>query len=269
MSHSHDILIVDDEDVIIRSVMKICSLEGWTVDSASDGVQALEKVRTHDYRLILSDIMMPGYSGLELLRALIDQRVNTPVIMTTGYTTVENAAESIMLGAIDFLPKPFTMDELLTIIKRGLRHAEIYGARGGCTLPDAGGPTPIACPAGYHRLGCTTWMLPGDDGSVRIGATGHYLSTLDSVEEVVLFERDAMLLQGNVCAQLRSVDGMTHNLLCAMSGSILDRNEALLTNPHLLRTAPFTLGWIYRILPTEYQTNLQYLVPCAQRDAQP
>ncbi|MEJ2617205.1 MAG: response regulator, partial [Ignavibacteriaceae bacterium] len=107
MKKQWDILIVDDEQVVIDAVVKICSSEGYSVDWSIDAKEALGKFEKNSYKLIVCDIMMPDIDGFKLLDELRKIEISSPVIMTTGYSTVENAVNSLYNGAIDFIPKPF------------------------------------------------------------------------------------------------------------------------------------------------------------------
>ena len=108
------ILIIDDEQVILDAVSKIALSEGWEVDTVLNVKDGLNKLKINKYSLILSDIMMPETDGFQLLEELYAKQIDIPVIMITGYSTVENAVKSLYKGAIDFIPKPFTIDELVS-----------------------------------------------------------------------------------------------------------------------------------------------------------
>ncbi len=119
-------------------------------------------------------------------------RRDTPVIMTTGFSTVENAVHALYAGAIDFIPKPFTADELLSSVHRGLRYRQLRTA----SLPGSTGAKDAAmvvvpCPARYYRLGYASWVVVEQSGSVLVGATHAFLKTVEQVEklEAVLAER--------------------------------------------------------------------------------
>ena len=120
-----DILVVDDEQVILDAVVKICSLDDYSVHTAISVHEAFSYLEKNTYSLIICDIMMPEIDGFEFLDELNKRKITSPVIMATGYSTVENAVKSLYNGAIDFIPKPFTADELLNSIKRGY---ELYKA---------------------------------------------------------------------------------------------------------------------------------------------
>lgn len=117
------ILIVDDERnvrLMYRSV-----LEGtYSVDEAESGAKALDRFVQHAYDLAVLDLQMPGMSGLELLEKMNGLNVKTPVVIITAFGDVPNAVYAMKLGAIDFLQKPLTPDQLRTVVKDILaRHA--------------------------------------------------------------------------------------------------------------------------------------------------
>ena len=105
---SAKILVVDDEAVIREGIRRILEKEGYQVEPKSSGRVALERLQEEDFDLVITDLKMPGMGGLELLKAIRILQPNVPVILITGYSTVETAVEAIKNGAFDYLAKPFT-----------------------------------------------------------------------------------------------------------------------------------------------------------------
>jgi DNA-binding NtrC family response regulator len=101
------ILVVDDERNIRNNLCSLLESEGYKADGASDGEEALLRVKEGRYDLVFVDIQMPKMDGLELLRYLRGLRPKMPVIMLTAYGTAKRAVEAMKLGAVDFLEKPF------------------------------------------------------------------------------------------------------------------------------------------------------------------
>ena len=112
MSKKTKILLIDDEQVILDAVSKIASLERWEVDTVMNVKDGLDKLNGDKYSLILSDIMMPDKDGFQLLEELYAKQINIPVIMITGYSTVENAVKSLYHGAVDFIQNLSLMRKL-------------------------------------------------------------------------------------------------------------------------------------------------------------
>ena len=114
------VLVVDDERGIAESLAKIFEREGMTVLVAHSGAEALEQVRRHRVGALLTDLMMPGMSGLELLRAVRAIAPETEVVLMTAYGTVETAVEAMKEGAYDFVTKPVKRAHVVRIVKNAL-----------------------------------------------------------------------------------------------------------------------------------------------------
>lgn len=122
---SAKILIVDDEQIIIRSCMRILGSEGYQLEAVQDGLEALRKVEDDHYDIIILDIMMPKIDGLEVLRRVREGHPDIDVIMITGLSQIETAVKSMKLGAFDYLPKPFDPDELKLVVHRALERRRL------------------------------------------------------------------------------------------------------------------------------------------------
>ncbi|OAS87748.1 MULTISPECIES: response regulator transcription factor [Metabacillus] len=115
------ILIVEDEEKIQRLLELELEYEGYQVGKASDGVEALEAYRSGNWDLILLDVMLPGLSGIELLRRIRANDTMTPVILLTAKGSVEDKVSGLDLGANDYITKPFQIEELFARIRAVLR----------------------------------------------------------------------------------------------------------------------------------------------------
>ncbi|MDW7645290.1 MAG: response regulator [Desulfuromonadales bacterium] len=119
MSQAH-ILIVDDEQVIRSGLQKVLERDGQRVTVASCGQQALASLQEHAFDLVITDLKMPGMSGLEVLKTIRRLQPEVPVLIVTGYATAEMATEALVSGAFDFLSKPFTPGQILYQAKRAV-----------------------------------------------------------------------------------------------------------------------------------------------------
>jgi DNA-binding NtrC family response regulator len=115
------VLVVDDEPSNLQSIEKIFQRDGMRVLTADSAKAALELVRSHRVQVVLTDLMMPGVSGIELLRALKQLSPDTEVVMMTAYGTVETAVQAMREGAYDFVEKPL---KRMTIVKSVRKAAE-------------------------------------------------------------------------------------------------------------------------------------------------
>jgi len=119
------ILIVDDEEIVIRSCLRILSDSNYVVDSTQDGAEALKKVDEADYDIIILDIMMPKMDGLEVLQQVKERHPDVDVIMVTGLSQIQTAVKAMKLGAFDYLSKPFDPDELQHVVERALERRRL------------------------------------------------------------------------------------------------------------------------------------------------
>jgi len=113
---SRDILIVDDDKAVIRSLKEILESQGYSVETARTGKEATKKLEKHLCQVALLDIRLPDIAGTELLEAVRKISPRTAKIMLTGYPTYENAVESLNKGADAFLTKPINPQELLRVV---------------------------------------------------------------------------------------------------------------------------------------------------------
>ncbi len=114
------ILVVDDEQILHESMKRILEEGGYSVDHAFRAETAKKMLSEGKYDIVLTDLMMPGSSGMDVVKEIAELYPDTGVIIVTGYPTVDSVVESVKLGAIDYLRKPFTPDELLDVVKRAV-----------------------------------------------------------------------------------------------------------------------------------------------------
>ena len=117
------VLIVDDEEIVVRSCQRILAESGFEIDVASDGWQALRRVDENDYDIIILDIMLPGMNGYEVCRRLRQDGSLVPVLMLTAKDGEHDEADALDLGADDYLSKPFSFVVLLARLRALLRRA--------------------------------------------------------------------------------------------------------------------------------------------------
>ncbi len=119
------ILVIDDEAIVHESCSRILTEEGYSIDSAYTGQEGFSKIEAGSYDLVITDLKMPGISGMEALKKIKDDNPDIGIIMVTGYSTAETAVEAMKLGAFDYLPKPFTPDELITVVSKALEKKKV------------------------------------------------------------------------------------------------------------------------------------------------
>jgi DNA-binding NtrC family response regulator len=118
------VLVVEDLDDARDSLQELLSLAlSVEVDTAEDGVRALELLGEKQYALVITDLRMPKANGMRLLREVQDRHLRCPVIVVTGHGSVKEAVEAMRLGAYDFLTKPLDPQQLIMLVDRALREA--------------------------------------------------------------------------------------------------------------------------------------------------
>jgi DNA-binding NtrC family response regulator len=117
------VLVVDDEAVVVNSIRKILARKGFAIEEAFTCKEALAQVFSHDYDLVLLDMKMSDGNGMDVLQRIKAKRPEMRVVIVTGYASIDTAVEAIQKGASDYMPKPFTPDELYTMTTRVLGSA--------------------------------------------------------------------------------------------------------------------------------------------------
>lgn len=114
------ILVVDDESTICDSVKKILSRKGYTVENTLNANDAITKLKNQKYDILITDLMMPQMSGMELLDLVKKYYPEIDVLVITGYASIESAVQATKLGALDYIQKPFTPNELVERVQRAI-----------------------------------------------------------------------------------------------------------------------------------------------------
>jgi two-component system, NtrC family, nitrogen regulation response regulator NtrX len=115
-----DILIIDDEKAIRKTLSEILSYEGYKIDDAENGEDGLKKIKEKAYDVVLCDIKMPKVDGIEFLEKARDISPDTPIIMISGHGTIETAVEAVKKGAFDYVAKPPDLNRLLITIRNAM-----------------------------------------------------------------------------------------------------------------------------------------------------
>ncbi|WP_428264252.1 HD domain-containing phosphohydrolase [Haliangium sp.] len=124
-SEAARILVVDDEQVIRDILSEFLSMEGYVVRSVDSGERALTELRLRPYDMVISDLKMPGISGIQLLETIAAESINVLAVIMTGFGTVETAISAMKTGAYDYILKPFKVEEVMHVVRRGLERQRL------------------------------------------------------------------------------------------------------------------------------------------------
>lgn len=171
------ILCVDDEEIVLGSFRKILVLDGYSVDTVETGQEALGLVQVRHYDFVFTDLRMPAMDGVDVVKAVKHTRPDIDVIIITGYATVETAVECMKYGAMDYVQKPFTEQELRGFVKQALikrkdrldkqLKPQIHVTHMG--KPDGLRTGEFSIPGGVFISSGHCWAGLTQDGAVRIG----------------------------------------------------------------------------------------------------
>lgn len=120
MGRVHRLLVIEDDETVRDVLQSFLSDKGFEVTIVQKGETGLDRMRTGKFDLILTDLVMPGISGMDVLKQVIDSKSNVPVIVMTAFGTVQTAVEAMKIGAFDYITKPFNLEELLIVLEKAL-----------------------------------------------------------------------------------------------------------------------------------------------------
>ncbi len=173
------LLFAEDEIAMAEAVADILTYHNYHVDTVDNGLDALAYALAEHYDGIILDIMMPGKDGLTVLKELRQQGVNTPVLLLTAKSEVADRIAGLNLGADDYLPKPFVMEELLARVRAMLRRREEY--------------TPDVLQCGNLALSSIDKTLSGPDNSFILSKLEYQLMELLMLHQGQYFSSEKIL----------------------------------------------------------------------------
>ena len=188
------ILAVDDEAIVLDSFRKILVLAGYAIDTVETGPEALGLVRRHDYDFVFTDLKMPDMDGLDVVKAVKHLRPDIDVIVVTGYATIESAVDAMKHGAMDYVQKPFTADELVAFVDTSLLRRQdrierqmrpqvhlVTPSQGATSAKHA-----VNVPSGVFISPAHTWVSVSLNGMLAVGLDDFAEKILDRVDAVEL-----------------------------------------------------------------------------------
>lgn len=173
------LLLAEDEMAMSEALADILSYHKYLVDTVYDGADALDYARTGDYDGIILDIMMPKKDGLEVLHALRQEGIKTPILLLTAKSEIEDRIQGLDMGADDYLSKPFAMGELLARVRAMLRRREAF--------------TPNILKCGNVSLNLHSYELWGGGYSYTLSKTEYRLMELLMMHQGIYLSSDTIL----------------------------------------------------------------------------
>ncbi len=255
MGEKFRILVVDDELPVCKSIVSALAGEEYAVDSALSGEEALELQEKKHYDAIIADLMMPGISGLELLKKVRENRPDTMMIMITGYPSIRTAVEAIRIGAFDYLPKPFTPNDLRSIVSRALTRKRVVEQK----LEQARVLEDLPVPEGLYTIPNNSWAKVEDDGTVLVGIHHMLLVTIKKIATIEYPKLNETRYQGEACVRIVESEERMHKLWTPVTGKIMAINERVKDDYAKLYRDPYITGWLVQIAPTNLDNDIKNL----------
>ena len=257
------ILAVDDEKIVLDSLRKTLTLSGYSIDTVQDGSEALGLVSKRDYDFVFTDLKMPGMDGVEVTKAVRHLRPDIDVVVITGYATIETAVETVRFGAMDYIEKPFTEDELLAfvhtaLIKRQalLEKQERHNIRlVGPGVRESKSRFELNVPAGAFVSPQHAWARIELNGAVRIGLDELIRKIFTTVDRVGLPAPDSRISKGDTLFSVGYGD-FSLDIPSPFSGTVLSVNSEHADHPEWLAIKPFELSWMCRLEPSNLMEEL-------------
>jgi len=256
MSETARVLVVDDEDIVLTSVKRILQKEGYQVDTALKAAEALQKAESNHYDLVITDLMMPEINGIELMHSLREKGVQSSFLMITGYPAIKTAMQALRLGAVDYIPKPFTRVELLSPVNRALRKGQDMEEK----APGKAGEKKPAqygqiMPGQRFTLTGHSWAVYEQDGTIALGVEKGFLHSAGRIARIEPPETDQMVEQGHSFVKLVTEDSGEHGVFSPFTGRVMAVNNEVAERPDKLDGE----AWLIRIIPTNLKEEAESL----------
>lgn len=259
MIYKANILVVDDDQSLCKSVAVVLKKEGYTVDTVFSAEEALKKAAETKYALMFVDLMLPGMSGLDLLTTVKETNPDTTVIMITGYPSIKSAVQAIKLSAYDFIPKPFTPEEIRTLTARALEGRHTYEEIASRLNIKEEKLVDISIPADIYCIHEHSWAKVEEDGTVRIGIHHALAKTVKGITAVEFPDVNEMRFQGEACVRIIDSHEQVIRLWTPITGMVTAVNEELKNDFSRVIYDPYESGWLIKIEPTHLEEELKNL----------
>ena len=257
------ILCVDDESVILDSFRRILVLDGYCVDTVENGKEALGLIQTHSYDFVFTDLKMPEMDGLEVTKSVKHLRPDIDVVIITGFATVETAVDCMKFGAMDYVQKPFTEDELLEFVKKLLIKREDRISK---TLKPkvhithfkeaAGAKTPeFQIPGGVFISEGHCWANVSEDGTAKVGIDDFAKKIIGKIDSIGLPNLGMVVKKGqslfNIAQGQRTI-----SFKSPVSGKVKDVNKFINNELDSLDFTPYDKNYVCEIDTDELDSEL-------------
>ncbi len=253
MSERVRVLVVDDEEVVLQSVGKVLKSDDeheFVIDTALSASEGLDLMGSQRYHVVVTDLMMPGIDGLQFIDRIRSLDRETRIVMITGYATMRTALQALRKGAFDYIAKPFTKEELRSVVKNAARAVKMPEAH-----VEAGGLTTTE----YRSFFNQTYARILTDGTMRFGVEAAFLAIIGEPLSIETAKVGDSVPQGLPFGTITNSIMRVFNLRAPFSGRILKVNEGVIDDARLIKQDPRGKGWLLHVEPTDFENELENL----------
>ena len=244
MENKGKILVLDDDPVVTLSCKRILGAEGFNIITTGTGEDALKKISNEEFDLLISDIRLPDINGVTVLR---ESRIIQPkldVVIITGYPTLDDATESVKLGAFEFIEKPFTPEFMMNVARK------VFDNRGwilrkGFIDEFRNEIVPLRVTENqmiFYKEG--TWARPAANGIWEVGCDIRYWLLSGQLAYIDLPAKLEAVVAGEAFAKLVSGGGDSTDLVSPMTGTVVELNHQANTAMSALVRDNLSEGWL-------------------------
>ncbi len=257
------ILAVDDEAIVLDSFRKILVAAGYAIDTVESGREALGLVQKHPYDFVFTDLKMPEMDGLDVVKGVKHYSPESDVVVITGYATIDSAVNAMKWGAMDYVQKPFTEDELVDFTKKCLyRRQDRQQKRLSPTVRVVATDRPPAhefgLPGGLFISSGHVWANVTVPGLVRLGVDDFARKMIGRIDAVELPAKGASVKKGERLFSIRQGQRIA-TLYAPISGRVHEVNAELPRHLDWLQRRPYDQGWVCSIKPEHLADELGHL----------
>lgn len=260
------ILCVDDEEVILDSFRKILVLDGFSIDTVQTGQEALGLIQNHSYDFVFTDLKMPEMSGVDVTKSVKHLRPDIDVVIITGFATVETAVECMKFGAMDYVQKPFTEDELLDftnklLIKRQERIKKMLKPKVHITHLESVGESKVpefVIPGGVFISEGHCWASINEEGIAKVGIDDFAKKIIGKVDAIE-FPNLGMVVKKNQPLFTVKQGTRTVTFKSPISGKVKEINKPLGNDLESLEYTTYEKNWVCSIDAEELDSEIRQL----------
>lgn len=292
----NEVLVVDDERVVCQNCEKILREEGFSVTTTLSGEECLELINERRYNAVILDLKIPDISGMELLKVIKKKKPHTTIIIITGYSSLESGIEAMKLGAADYIPKPFTPDELTISLREALQKRPVVAEEIDIIEPsikegkfiepfigawDIVEPVikrdeleeeigefkySVWSPAPFKPAYFSEWtgVRIGKDDTARIVLNDLFFRLKGKIEYIDFPKIGEQIDKDVPCFRIfytskNSSSTQMEEVCSPVSGKVIELNPLAIRKINIVNDEPFDSGWLIRIVPTGFPRELEGL----------